>query len=56
MNYANVLIRLCSLFGLAMAATEICRTMLFVERLVVLAVVAFLWWVICRKTPLTKKA
>jgi hypothetical protein len=56
MNYANVLIRACALLGLAVAAVEISRAMIFLDRLIVLAVVAFLWWVICRKTPLTKKA
>jgi hypothetical protein len=55
MNYANVLIRCCCLLGLAVAATEISRELLFLDRLIVLAVVAILWWVICRKTPLTKK-
>ena len=55
MNYANVLIRCCALLGLAVAATEIAREMLFFERLVILAVVAVLWWYICKKTPLEKK-
>ncbi len=56
MNYANVLIRCCSLLGLAVAATELSRELIFLDRLIVLAVVAFLWWIICKKTPLTKKA
>jgi hypothetical protein len=56
MNYANVLIRACSLLGLAVAATEICRELLFLDRLIILAVVVVAWWIICKKTPLTKKA
>ena len=56
MNYANVLIRFCCLLGLAVAATEIAREFIFLERLMVLAVAAVLWWYICKKTPLTKKA
>ncbi len=56
MNYANVLIRCCALLGLAVATTEIAREMMFFERLIILGVVAGLWWYICKKTPLTKKA
>ena len=56
MNYTNVLIRACSLLGLAVAAIEVSRELFLWDRLIVLVVVAFLWWLICRKTPLTKKA
>jgi len=56
MNYANVLIRACALFGLTVATMEIAREMVFPELLVILAIVAVLWWYICKKTPLEKKA
>jgi hypothetical protein len=56
MNYANVLIRCCCLLGLAVAATEIAREFMFLERLMVLAVVGLLWWYICKKTPIKNKA
>jgi hypothetical protein len=56
MNYSNVLIRCCCLLGLAVAATEVSRELMFLDRLIVLAVVLVMWWLICKKTPLTKKA
>ena len=55
MNYSNVLIRACSLLGLAVAATELCRELFFLDRLIILAVAMIMWWLICRKTPLTRK-
>jgi len=56
MHFSHAVIRLFALIGLTAVTVEFARESLFLERLLILGAAVLVWWYICHKTPLKRKA